>query len=89
MTQERPKFRPQTSWETRSAQNDLIGRSVEVPGAEGFGTSGCGYGDIIAFRRTNHGPQVKVRRLYGQGVEIHFLNAVRASGLPEATAEQF
>jgi len=89
MTQDKPKFRPQTVWETRAAQVDLIGRSVEVPGAQGFGTPGGGFGDIIAFRRTNHGPQVKVRRLYGQGEEIHFLDKLRASRLPEATAEQF
>jgi hypothetical protein len=88
MTQAQPKFRAQTQWETRSEQNDLIGRSVEVPGPDGFGVGG-GFGDIIAFRRTNHGPQVKVRRLYGQGEEVHFLSAVRASRIPEATAEQF
>lgn len=88
MTQAQPKFRAQTQWETRAAQNDLIGRSVEVPGAEGFGTPGGGFGDITAFRRTNHGPQVKVRRLYGQGEGVHFLSTLRASRLPEATAEQ-
>lgn len=85
---DRPKFRPQTVWETRAAQVDLIGRSVEVPGADGFGSPGGGFGTIIAFRKTNHGPQVKVHRLYDQGDEVHFLSAVRASRLPEAVAEQ-
>lgn len=88
MTQETPKFRAQTVWETRSSQVDLIGRSVEVPGPNGFGDGG-GYGDIIAFRRTNHGPQVKVRCLYNQGEEVRFLKDVRRSGLPEMIAEQF
>jgi hypothetical protein len=88
MTLDQPKFRPQTVWETRAAHVDLIGRSVEVPGAEGFGTPGGGFGTITAFRRTNHGPQVKVARLYDQGEEIHFLDKLRASGLPEAVAAQ-
>jgi hypothetical protein len=87
MTEARPKFRAQTVWETRSAQNDLIGRSVEVPGPNGFGEGG-GYGDITAFRRTNQGPQVKVRRLYGQGEGVYFLSALRASGIPQMVAEQ-
>lgn len=81
-------FRIQTKWETRSAQVDLIGRSVEIPGPNGFGEGG-GFGDIIAFRKTSHGPQVKVRRLYNQGEPVFFLKDVRASGLPKMTAEQF
>jgi hypothetical protein len=84
-----PPFRPQTKWETRQEQVDLIGRSVEVPGADGlYGSPGCGFGDVIAYRRTNQGDQVKVRRLYGEGVKVYFLSEVRRSGIPEAVAEQ-
>lgn len=85
---DQPKFRPQTQWETRQAQVDLIGRSVEVPGPDGFGAGGS-FGTITAFRRTNHGPQVKVQSPYGGAPVVCFLNAVRASGIPQMVAEQF
>lgn len=81
------KFRAQTQWETREAQVDLIGRSVEYPGPDGFGTGG-GFGTITAYRRTNQGDQVKVRSPYGGREQVHFLRTVRRSGLPEAIAEQ-
>ncbi len=81
-------FRIQTKWQASQDQCDLIGRSVEIPGPNGFGEGG-GFGDIIAFRRTSHGPQVKVRRLYNQGERVLFLKEVRASGIPEMIAAQF
>jgi hypothetical protein len=65
-----PAFRAQTVWETSAAQCDLIGASVQLPGG--------GLGEIIAFRRTNHGPQAKVRPLsVGEGEAVHFLRALR------------
>lgn len=85
---DKPKFRAQTQWETRQAQCDLIGRSVEYPGPNGFGEGG-GFGTITAFRRTNHGAQVKVRSPYSEAEVTHFLNTLRASRIPEMVAEQF
>jgi len=93
---ETPTFRPQTKWETREAQCDLIGRSVltpeldvfgkTVPGAAiGFG----GYGSVAAFRRTDKGPQAKVNFQGRDDTRVYFLRDLKASGIPEAIAAQF
>lgn len=48
---------PRTKWETRGAQNDMIGRHVEIPATSDLWKSGVRMGRIVAVRRVNSGAE--------------------------------
>lgn len=52
------KPNPRTKWESRSAQNDMIGRHVEIPATSDLTIKrGLTMGRITAVRRVNSGAE--------------------------------